>query len=58
MQMTFTLGDAIQLGATLGAIFLAYAGLRERLRVIEVSLAPILSWWNKRAARAADSDED
>lgn len=41
LDMTITLGNVVQIGATVCTIVLAYAALRERLVRIETQLEPL-----------------
>ena len=40
MDLTVTLGNVIQMGLTVAAVFLAYAGIRDRLTKLETRLDP------------------
>lgn len=56
MQMTVTLGDVMQIVGTLGAIFLAYQGIRDRLTRIETRLDPL--WREFIGRRGAGGDDE
>lgn len=56
---TVTLGDLLHIGATLGAILVAYFKLRERMVAIETKLEPLWGWYNRRAThRRVEDAED
>lgn len=41
LDMTITLGNVIQGGVTVGAVFMAYTAIRERLVRIETQVEPL-----------------
>jgi len=57
MGMTITLGDVLQIAATVAAVFLAYAALRERLVKLETRLDPLWSeYTERRSERRREED--
>lgn len=57
LDMTMTLGNVIQIVVMVGALFMVYTAIRERLVRIETQIGPLVEWWNHRAARRHDDDE-
>lgn len=48
MDLTITLGNILQITATIVAVFMAYVGLRERLVGIETRLNPLWDEYTDR----------
>ncbi len=48
LDMTITLGNVLQIAATIVALFAAYVRIRERLITIETRLGPMWDDWLKR----------
>jgi hypothetical protein len=54
LQLTITLGDLIQIGATIAAIVIAHARIANRLTALEVKLDPLWMWfWKSNDRRQA-----
>ena len=48
LDMTITLGNVIQIALILGALFLGYAAIRDRLTAIETKLEPLWKEFERR----------
>lgn len=48
LSLTITLGDVLQVGATIAALLVAYIRIRDRLTAIEVKIDPLWRWYNDR----------
>ncbi len=55
MQLTITLGDVLQVAATIGALVVAYIRMSDRLTAIETKIDPIWEWFWQRNDRRASS---
>lgn len=55
---TVTLGNVIQIVLTVGAVFLAWARIREQLAVITTKIDPIWAEYNRRIARRRVADRE
>jgi hypothetical protein len=51
LDLTITIGNVLTIGATIGAVFIAYAKLRERLVAIETKLEPMWREFERRRGR-------
>lgn len=57
LDMTVTLGNVLQIGATIAAVLLAYGALRERLVRIETQLSPVWQDWVERRSHSRRAED-
>jgi hypothetical protein len=52
--LTVTLGDLMQIIAALGAIFIAFHKIQNRLTIIETQVHPVWEWFVQKREREAE----